>query len=69
MHADDALLYSLNYHGYGLWGEKSMGEIRKALSAKPQMDFEREGHHYVEVSKAKSKQNAENNDEAVACYW
>lgn len=65
MHADNALLYLLSYHGYGLWGEKSVAEIREALSAKPQMYFEREGHHRVKESKPKSKQNVEKNDGAV----
>jgi predicted membrane chloride channel (bestrophin family) len=54
---DNALLYPLSHHGYGLWGEKSVAEIREALSAKPQLDLEREEHHHSKQSKSEHKRS------------
>ncbi|KAF2006370.1 UPF0187-domain-containing protein [Amniculicola lignicola CBS 123094] len=40
--AENCLMYPLSHHGYGLWGQKSVEEIREALRAKPDMAFRKE---------------------------
>lgn len=42
--AENCLFYPLSHHGYGLWGEKSVEEIREALRAKPDLAFRHEEH-------------------------
>jgi hypothetical protein len=50
-HPDNALLYPLSHRGHEYWAGKTVVQIREALSAKPQTDFDREGHHHVELKK------------------
>ncbi|KAF2662066.1 UPF0187-domain-containing protein [Lophiostoma macrostomum CBS 122681] len=40
---ENCLLYPLSSHGYKLWGEKSVKEIKEALSGKPEFRFRSEG--------------------------
>lgn len=51
---ENKLLYPLSQHGYGLWGEKSVEEIRRALRTKPDIAFKYE-EHYPAPTKEQSK--------------
>lgn len=57
--AENALLYPLSSHGYGLWGEKSVQELREALRAKPDIAFQHEEHSWEQAHQRKPKHSSD----------
>jgi hypothetical protein len=56
---DNALLYPLSSHGFGLWSEKSVQELREALRAKPDIAFKHEEHAWEQAHPRKPKHSSE----------
>ncbi|KAF2119610.1 Bestrophin, RFP-TM, chloride channel-domain-containing protein [Lophiotrema nucula] len=64
--SNNMLLHPLSHHTYGAWNSKTVEEIREALRAKPEQQFEREEHSDASTPKSPKPRPSHQSDAAAA---